>query len=98
MEIKLVQSQSGTLVLVLQGMFRRQLEAVHFDRTDHFLYLTFEGVKRPEQLDCPIPEEMMAHLLTQRYMLAGFFEDRALKATQLVPFLVHNLTEKELGL
>lgn len=96
MDIKLIESASGHLVLLCDGFFNKSVEAAHFDKEDHFLYLTFEGVRRPSQLNCPIPEEMVGNMLRQRYIVLGFRDDNVLKATQLIPFLIHNLSEEEL--
>tara|TARA_B100002019_G_C21145948_1_gene535654 strand:+ start:380 stop:649 length:270 start_codon:yes stop_codon:yes gene_type:complete len=88
MDINLHQSTNGLFVLSCQGMFRKPLNEVHFDPAAHFLELLFEGEENPEQLNCPISDELSQKLVEQNFIIIGFFEDKELKATQFAPFVI----------
>ncbi len=89
MEIKLLISGNGDPVLICEGKLERSVYAVELDCVTRLLALHFYNTKGAVQLDCPVDEDLAAHMLTREYCAIGCMQNGKLADAVAVPLYIN---------
>ncbi len=94
MNIKLLISKEGKVLLTCESFFSKRIERVIFDFLNRKLAFLFEGETNPFLLNCDVDDHIAGYMVHRKNCGVGFVQDGVLRQAVFLPLQVENRWQK----